>query len=618
MYKIRYSYLCRLCHIKVNSAGLLIKRNNSNERWMIHELDPAYVPHKVETDTSTDNYFRTVVKNPAPFSLVLPPPNITGTLHLGHALTAAVEDTLVKWKQMQGIETVWVPGMDHAGIATQVVVEKKLWKEEGKSRHDIGREEFEKKVWKWKAEKGDVIGKQLRRLGCSLDWRRELFTMDKDRSKAVQTAFIRLFDEGLIYRSDHLVNWSCVLQSAISDIEVEHLSLNGPTHIEVPGYSNPVEFGLLFRVAYKIHGSDDEIVVATTRPETIPGDVAIAVHPKDERYNRWIGKAVWHPFRNEAIPVIADEFVDPQFGTGAVKITPAHDQSDFEVSKRHQLQSLKVIDETGCLTYGEFQGIPRFQARTIIVDRLAEMGLMRGKESHPMTVPICSRSKDVIELLVKPQWFINCRDMATLAVSAVKEGELKIHPKRFEKTWFAWLENIRDWCISRQLWWGHQIPAYSYHLLDQPSDKKWVAAEDEAAALAKAMAVLGVAEEEIVIQRDEDVLDTWFSSALQPLSAFGWPKKAAPDRFYPLSLMETGHDILFFWVARMVMLGTHLTGQLPFKEILLHGIICDSHGRKMSKSLGNIIAPDDVIDGITSKVSSYLVSGYCILRYHRL
>ncbi|VEN38555.1 unnamed protein product, partial [Callosobruchus maculatus] len=346
-------------------------------------------------------------------------------------------------KQMQGIETMWVPGMDHAGIATQVIVEKKLWKEEEKTRHEIGRKEFKKRVWKWKVEKGDVIGKQLRRLGCSLDWERELFTMDKERSKAVKAAFIRLFNEGLIYRSDHLVNWCCVLQSAISDIEVEHLTLDGPTLIGVPGYSKPVEFGLLFLFAYKVCDSDREIVVATTRPETIPGDVAVAVHPKDGRYTQFIGKTVWHPFRNEGIPVIADEFVDPQFGTGAVKITPAHDQLDFEVSKRHLLPTVKVIDETGSMIDGEFQGTPRFQARSIIVDRLAKMGLMRGKESHAMTVPICSRSKDVIELLLKPQWFIKCQDMAAKAVADVKEGRLRIEPKNFEKTWFDWLENIR-------------------------------------------------------------------------------------------------------------------------------------------------------------------------------
>ncbi|CAH1155569.1 unnamed protein product [Phaedon cochleariae] len=596
---------CSVYKNQISAVRFVVRRGKCSKisKLRVSELDSGYVPHKVEEEFGiADDYFKPPLQHAKPFTIVLPPPNITGTLHLGHALTATIEDVLTRWNRMQGIQTVWVPGFDHAGIATQVVVEKRLLKECQKTRHDLGREQFQRKVWEWKEQNAHIIGDQLRRLGVSLNWEREMFTMDEKRSIAVQEAFIKLFESGLIYRADHLVNWSCVLQSAISDIEVEHLSLDGPTHISVPGYEDSIEFGILTKFAYKIEDSDEELVVATTRPETMLGDVAVAVHPEDDRYSRYVGRHLWHPFRKEKIPVIRDDFVSKEFGTGAVKITPAHDHADFEAAKRHSLPSLQVIDETGRLNTecGQFKGLRRFEARKVIVEELSRLQLFRGTEDHAMIVPICSRSKDVVELLARPQWFVKCADMAARSVDEVKNGNLKITPKIFEKTWFDWLENIRDWCISRQLWWGHRIPAYLCYPSSDASSPTWIAAMSEDEAKKKASAKFGVDAEAIVAKRDEDVLDTWFSSALQPFAAFGWPEETKDlSKFYPLSLMETGHDILFFWVARMVMLGTQLTGKLPFNEILLHGIVCDAHGRKMSKSLGNVIAPEDVIRGVT-------------------
>ncbi|XP_072386333.1 probable valine--tRNA ligase, cytoplasmic [Diabrotica undecimpunctata] len=564
------------------------------------ELDQAYVPHKVENVTKP-NYFKPQQKQSRPFVLVLPPPNITGTLHIGHALTATIQDVLVRWKQMQGFETLWIPGTDHAGIATQVVVEKILWNENKQTRHDIGRELFIEKVHEWRKEKSPIIREQLQRLGVLLDWDREAFTLDEQRSKAVQEAFIKLFEEGLIYRSKSLVNWSCALKSAISDIEVEQLTLTGSTNISVPGYEEPVEFGILTKFAYLIEGTEEEIVVATTRPETMLGDVAIAVHPDDSRYARLIGKFAKHPFRNNTIPIIPDSFVDREFGTGAVKITPAHDFNDYDVGKRHSLQNIQVIDENGKLTFecGKFFGLPRFKARKVITNELQHLGLLRSREEHPMVVPICSRSKDIVEFLIRPQWFLKCDSMAAEAIRNVKEGKLSIDPKMMEKTWFTWLENIRDWCISRQLWWGHQIPAYLCSS-SKTEETVWVAAESVEIATQKGASKLGLPASDVNVKRDEDVLDTWFSSALFPFSVFGWPQKTQDlQKYYPISLMETGHDIIFFWVARMVMLGTKLSGQLPFNKICLHGIVCDSQGRKMSKSLGNVIDPQDVIRGVS-------------------
>ncbi|KAH1008567.1 hypothetical protein HUJ05_009112 [Dendroctonus ponderosae] len=559
------------------------------------ELSSAYNPHELEKAHFNADYFppKSALCR-QPFSLILPPPNITGTLHLGHALTVSIQDALVKWHKMQGREVMWVPGLDHAGIATQVVVEKKLWKERGLTRHQLGRERFEEEIWKWKQEKSTTIIEQLRRINVDLSWDREAFTMDAKRSKAVTEAFIRLFEQGLIYRADHLVNWSCTLQSAVSDIEVDRVRVEAATDFRVPGYEKPVKFGVLTKFAYKLSESLEEIVVATTRPETILGDVAVAVNPQDSRYAHFVGKRLQHPFRPDLIPVIADNMVDPLFGTGAVKITPAHDPDDFLTGKRHNLRFLAVIDEQGQLTdsCGAFQGLRRFDAREVIIGALMEKGLYKGSQEHSMAVPICSRSKDVIEFLIKPQWFLDCSQMSQKALANVGDGTLQIEPENFEKTWSQWLENIR------QLWWGHRIPAYSCSV--NGNNHVWVAAQDADAAKEKAARLLNCRPADVESKQDEDVLDTWFSSALQPFAVFGWPEQTADlDKYYPLSLMETGHDILFFWVARMVMLGTHLTGQLPFKKVLLHGVICDAHGRKMSKSLGNVIAPEEVIDGVT-------------------
>lgn len=530
--------------------------------------------------------------------MIFPPPNVTGNLHLGHSLTATIQDVLVRWKHKQHINTRWIPGTDHAGIATQVVVEKILQKQLGKTRHEIGREAFLAEVWKWKNERGSSITKDLKALGTSFDWDLEYFTMDKNLCHAVNEAFIQLFEKGLIYRDESLVNWSCSLESAISDVEVDQLEIHGKTEVAVPNYEKNVQFGIITNIAYKIVGSNDEVIVATTRPETLLGDVAVAVHPKDNRYTHLKNAQLWHPFRKEEIPLIFDESVDPEFGTGAVKITPAHDKNDFDVGKRHKLRNVQVINEKGLINgdFEVFAGLPRFTARDKILHCLAELDLYRGSTFHSMVLPICSRSKDVIEFLLRPQWFVKCEEMSRKACEAVQNKELTIHPQNFEKEWFRWLTNSRDWCISRQLWWGHQIPAYKITTSDGES---WVAAKSQEEAEMK-FREKNSNVSQLTIVRDQDVLDTWFSSALLPFSVFGWPNTNEDfNKYFPLSMLETGHDILFFWVARMVMLSMELTGKLPFKEVLLHGIVCDFYGRKMSKSLGNVLLPEQVINGAT-------------------
>ncbi|XP_022655201.1 valine--tRNA ligase-like [Varroa destructor] len=543
------------------------------------------------------------------FVIVIPPPNVTGSLHIGHALTSAIQDTLTRWHRMQGKTTLWNPGCDHAGIATQVVVEKKLAREQGITRHVIGRERFIQEVWKWRDEKADRIYDQLKALGCSVDFSRAVFTMDAKMCKAVTEAFCRLHEENLIYRANRLVNWSCALSSAISDVEVDKKELPGRTLLFVPGYKDKVEFGVLISFVYKIEGSDDEIVVATTRIETMLGDTAVAVHPNDERYKHLHGKSVIHPFVERKLPIVCDEFVDMTFGTGAVKITPAHDYTDYEVGKRHNLPFINIMDENGVISAGcgKFSGMKRFDARKAVLEELKKLGLYRETKDNPMVVPMCSRSKDIVEPILKVQWYVNCKEMAAQAVNDVKEGTLRIVPEPQIKIWNYFLENIQDWCISRQLWWGHRIPAYYVTLKSKPnpegswnSNEYWISGRTRDEALSKAAAQFKVALEEIILEQDEDVLDTWFSSGLFPFSIFGWPDATIDlQAFYPGSLLETGHDIIFFWVARMVMLGTKLLGQLPFREVLLHSIVRDAHGRKMSKSLGNVIDPLDVIKGIT-------------------
>ncbi|XP_055530331.1 valine--tRNA ligase [Wyeomyia smithii] len=543
------------------------------------------------------------------FVMVIPPPNVTGSLHLGHALTNAIEDAITRWHRMKGRAALWVPGTDHAGIATQVVVEKKLWREQKLTRHDLGREKFIEKIWQWRNEKGDRIYHQLRMLGSSYDWDRACFTMDPKLCKAVTEAFVRMHEQGLIYRSSRLVNWSCTLRSAISDIEVDKVEIPGRTMLSIPGYSEKVEFGVLVSFAYKVEDSDEEIIVATTRVETMLGDTAVAVHPKDDRYKHLHGKFVQHPFCSRRLPIVCDEFVEMGFGTGAVKITPSHDPNDYEVGKRHNLPFITIFSDNGFVVgdYGEFTGMKRFDARKAVLAALQAKGLYKETVDNPMVVPVCSRSKDIVEPLIKPQWYVKCDDMAKNATEAVRSGELKIIPEVHTKIWYHWMDGIRDWCVSRQLWWGHRIPAYQVSFKD-PSEKPselgeeslWFVGRSEEEALDKAAKELKVAKEALILKQDDDVLDTWFSSGLFPFSVFGWPDNTDDLKlYYPTSLLETGHDILFFWVARMVFFGQTLLGKLPFKEIFLHPMVRDAHGRKMSKSLGNVIDPLDVITGIS-------------------
>ncbi|XP_046401079.1 valine--tRNA ligase-like [Ischnura elegans] len=582
----------------------------------------AYEPRKVEKDRyqwwKSHEHFLSEGNDKEAFRLMLPPPNITGTLHLGHALVCTVQDVLIRWRAMLRQPAYWIPGIDHAGIATQVVVEKKLWQEKKLSRHEIGREKFIDAVYEWKKDKEVIIYHQLEKLGVAVDWKKMFFTLDPERSVAVTEAFIRLYESGKIYRSNSLVNWSTVIQSAISDIEVDLKDVNGSTYLDIPGYQTPVEFGVLVTFACKIHGMDEEILVATTRLETMTGDVAIAVNPKDERYTHLHGRMVVHPIRNCLVPIICDDFVDPNFGTGAVKITPAHNKVDYLVGKSHGLEMIQAIDDEGKMTKAccQLYGMKRFDARKKIMEELEQKGLLRRKEDHSMQIPFCSRSGDVVELLLKPQWFLSCDDMAKLAASLVREEKLKIYPPSFQKIWLNWLENSRDWCLSRQLWWGHQIPMYKCHKKGVPDSLLWIAAHNASEAKQKASQKLGVSGDLLECHQDEDVLDTWFSSALLPFSSLGWPNNLGKlEGNCPLSAMVTGNDILFFWVARMVMLGHELTGKLPFEKIILTGIICDAEGRKMSKSLGNVVHPEDIINGaslekLNEQVEQSFQSGY--------
>eukprot|EP00026_Physarum_polycephalum_P001453 Phypoly_transcript_01455.p1 GENE.Phypoly_transcript_01455~~Phypoly_transcript_01455.p1 ORF type:complete len:1115 (+),score=189.55 Phypoly_transcript_01455:428-3346(+) len=545
------------------------------------------------------------------FVMVIPPPNVTGSLHLGHALTNSVQDSLVRWHRMLGHTTLWVPGTDHAGISTQAVVEKRLWRDKQQTRYDLGREAFVAEVWKWKNFYRDRIVDQLKRLGSSLDWSREAFTMDQNLSRAVLEAFVQMYDSGLIYREKRMVNWCCALKTAISDEEVEPLELPETKKLRVPGHGeNAYEFGAIWEFAYKVEGTDEDLVVATTRPETMLADTAVAVHPDDERYKHLHGKKVVHPFHGTLIPIICDPIlVILNFGTGAVKVTPGHDPNDFECGVRNKLPMPELFTDSGEINEQGgplFQGMKRFDARNAVLEKLKEKRLFRGVKPNVMTIGQCAKTKDIIEPRLKPMWWVRCSEMAKRAQAARESGELIIVPEQHNDTWDNWMKGIRDWCISRQLFWGHRIPAYLVTVAGQPlpdssSGANWVVGRtyEEAIAAAK-VKFPNMKAEDLVLEQDPDVLDTWFSSGLFPFSVFGWPEKT-PDfsKFYPTTFLETGSDIIFFWVARMVFMGQQLTGKLPFNQVFLHAMVRDAHGRKMSKTLGNVVDPIDVIEGIT-------------------
>jgi valyl-tRNA synthetase len=505
------------------------------------------------------------------YCLPMPPPNVTGALHMGHALMTTLEDVLTRWHRMRGYNTLWMPGMDHAGIATQLVVERQL-KREGLTRHDLGREKFVERVWQWKNESGGRIALQQRELGASPDWPRSKFTMDPDMSRAVTEAFVRLYEEQLIYRDTRLINWCVECRTALSDLEVENEeNANGE----------------LFEFAYKVKGADAEIVVATTRPETMLGDTAVAVHPDDPRYAPFHGKVLVHPFTGREIPLITDAIlVDPKFGTGAVKVTPAHDFNDFATGKRHRLPEITIFEPSGIMNENaaEFRGLDRKEARKRVKRRLEELGLARGSKPHLLTLPRCQRCGTVVEPMISTQWFVRMKPLAEPALAAVADGRTKIIPEEWAKTYNHFLENIQDWCISRQLFWGHRIPAWF-------CSNGHVTVAREAPS---ACAACGSGE----LNQDDDVLDTWFSSGLWPFSTLGWPDPTPLlAKFYPASDMETGYDILFFWVARMMMMGIHFMGDVPFRRVLLHGLVVDENGDKMSKVKGNVIDPLDLIHG---------------------
>src|SRR6266852_5480273 len=513
-----------------------------------------------------------------PYCIILPPPNVTGSLHLGHALTATLEDILVRWKRMSGFNCLWLPGIDHAGISTQLMVERELKKTEGKDRQQLGRAEFLKRVWAWKEKYGRRIAEQHQVLGASLDWTRERFTMDPGSSAAVRRAFVQLYEEGLIYKAKRLINWCPSCQTALSDLEVEHEEVDGT----------------LWRIRYPIKGTDRFLVVATTRPETMLGDAAVAVHPKDPRYQGLVGQSAVLPLIGREIPIIADEtLVDLEFGTGAVKVTPAHDFNDYQVGLRHKLPMISIFDETARTNAnaGPYAGLDRYEARKRVLQDLAAQGLLEGEEKHRHSIGLCQRSRTVVEPMLSMQWFASIEPLARLAIEAVEQGRTRFVPESWTATYFQWMRNIHDWCISRQLWWGHQIPAY-YCKSCGPTAEPIVSRERPARCPR-----CGVTE----FEQDPDVLDTWFSSGLWPFSTLGWPKETAELKtFYPNAVMETGHDILFFWVARMMMLGMHFMGDVPFPVVYLHAMVRDEKGEKMSKTKGNVIDPIHVIRGASA------------------
>ena len=541
---------------------------------MATEMNKTYNPSEIEDRLYKKwldkKYFHAEVdRSKKPFTIVMPPPNITGQLHMGHALDNTLQDILIRFKRMQGYNALWQPGTDHASIATEVKVTNKL-REEGIDKEELGREGFLKRTWEWREEYGGRIVSQLKKLGSSADWDRERFTMDEGCSKAVQEVFIRLYEKGYIYQGSRIINWCPVCQTSISDAEVEYED----------------QAGHFWHINYPIVGTDKCIEIATTRPETMLGDTAIAVHPDDERYKDLVGKMVLLPIVNKEIPIVADSYVDKEFGTGAVKITPAHDPNDFEVGKRHNLEEINILNDDGTINEngGKFEGMDRYEARKAIVKELEEGGYLVRIENHEHNVGTHDRCHTTVEPMVKKQWFVKMNEMAKPAIEAVKNGDLRFVPGHFDRTYLHWLENIRDWCISRQLWWGHRIPAY---YCDDCGEI--VVAKETPSVCPKCGCTH--------FTQDEDTLDTWFSSALWPFSTLGWPEQTEDFKyFYPTDTLVTGYDIIFFWVARMIFSAIEHTGKAPFKNVFIHGIVRDSQGRKMSKSLGNGIDPIEVID----------------------
>ena len=544
---------------------------------MSNELSKTYSPTEIEDKWykiwEEKGYFNAQHNSEKPgYSIAIPPPNVTGILHMGHMLNNAIQDAIIRYKRMSGFETLWIPGMDHAGIATQNKVERML-KEEGTSKEEIGYDEFLRRTWEWKEKHGGLITKQLRKLGVSLDWDRERFTMDEGLSRAVKEVFIKLYNDGLIYRGEYIVNWCPHDKTALADDEVNHIDKKGK----------------IWEIKYRIKDTDDHVIIATTRPETMLGDTGVAVNPNDDRYKHLIGKKVILPLMNREIPVVADEYVDMEFGTGVVKMTPSHDPNDFEVAKRTGLEFINIFTEDAHVNSngGKYEGLERFAARKAILADLEAEGLLVGTKEHNHAVGHCYRCDSIIEPRVSTQWFVKMEPLAKRALEVVKNGQIQITPKRWEKVYYNWLENIRDWTISRQIWWGHRIPAY------YAEDGTVFVARNMEEAKAQAKEKFG---KEVSLREETDVLDTWFSSALWPFSTLGWPDKT-PDleKFFPTNALVTGADILFFWVARMVMMSLYINDEIPFSYVYLHGIIRDELGRKMSKSLGNSPDPLDLI-----------------------